>query len=1219
MLKRALSIFLIGMGTGSCTVNHAPTNDQGHNTGADQDSQPPGDAGDSNPGDGEGDGITPADDDTPPPPAAHCERTLTNDSSEACHLVSGDSSLLIQGNILMPDGIVEAGELLIDAGNIVCAACDCTPHPAATNAAVLTCPDALVSPGLINTHDHISFTQARPITHSERYDHRHEWRKGKNGKTKLSVSQNSHSLGDAWGEIRQVLAGTTSLLGSGGQQGGFLRNLDRSNLLEGLQHGAANNRTFPLGDSGGSMHSSGCGNYNIDDPQDARRDPAYLAHVAEGISDAARNEFLCLSGETPSGADLVFETSAFVHGIGVTATDVLLMSGDGAGLIWSPRSNTDLYGHTAVAPMWDRLGALISLGTDWSATGSINLLRELACAERWNDEHWEGYFSDSQLVAMVTSGAAEIAGFGDVLGSLTPGRAADITLWDGRDHPGYRAILDASPKDVLLVLRGGSPLYGDADLVESLTPAADCEQLEVCGADKRVCAQGELGTPVAALRAELGNDTYDLFFCGTPEDEPTCIPSRPGEYEGLVTQGDLDGDGVPEDLDNCPLSFNPPRPMDGDQQPDADGDGDGDACDPCPVTPDTTACATLDPSDGDGDGVANAADNCPAHANPTQEDTDNDGTGDACDGCPAHPNPANAPCPATVYDIKQGVATVDQSVAVDGLLATAHTEHAFWATTDPSSDEWQGEDHAAVFVWNPNHEQPIVGSRVLIYGVVAEYYGQRQIQATDVWVDESDISPPVPIEASVADVTIGGSRAQALEGALIRLNNVEVTNTTPAGSAGETVAYEFEIDGGLSVDDYIYQLAPQPSEGTRFGSITGVLAFQWSRNKLLPRSADDISQEAAGLQSIGPNPVYIYVGQSGATSPPLMVYFSAPVAAETRIEVSSDTPEIATPIDSGTTLQPGTAQGEVLIDAISAGGPLTITASSGDSLVTTQLIVLGPETTVSPVVLTPSPATTVVGGTITFTLQLDLPAPPAGVEVALTTTTLEGAATPVVPNSIHVPAFSMEATFDVDVGTNDGRLLLIASVGANSVESELRVETQPTVGLLLSEILYNPPGNDDGLEWVKIYNGTDTTIALDGWSLGWGGSDYLTGTVQLSGSVGAGECFLIGAEQSTATNGNPSPDLVLDFEPDLENATSAAGDGVGLFSVPADALTSGSIPVDAVVYGGSNDSGFLSPEGLPFANAHVPDAGSGNSIVRADTDTWAVNETPNSQACVIVR
>jgi hypothetical protein len=78
---------------------------------------------------------------------------------------------------------------------------------------------------------------------------------------------------------------------------------------------------------------------------------------------------------------------------------------------------------------------------------------------------------------------------------------------------------------------------------------------------------------------------------------------------------DADGDGVPDDTDNCPNDANA-------DQADGDSDGAGDVCDPCP---------TDNPDDIDGDGVCTSADNCPNDANADQADGDSDGAGDVCD------------------------------------------------------------------------------------------------------------------------------------------------------------------------------------------------------------------------------------------------------------------------------------------------------------------------------------------------------------------------------------------------------------------------------------------------------------------------------------------------------------------------------------------------------------------------------------------------------------
>jgi hypothetical protein len=80
---------------------------------------------------------------------------------------------------------------------------------------------------------------------------------------------------------------------------------------------------------------------------------------------------------------------------------------------------------------------------------------------------------------------------------------------------------------------------------------------------------------------------------------------------------DADGDGVCDNIDNCPDTANA-------DQADADSDGIGDACD---------TCANDANNDADGDGVCGDVDNCAATANANQADADSDGIGDACDTC----------------------------------------------------------------------------------------------------------------------------------------------------------------------------------------------------------------------------------------------------------------------------------------------------------------------------------------------------------------------------------------------------------------------------------------------------------------------------------------------------------------------------------------------------------------------------------------------------------
>ena len=94
----------------------------------------------------------------------------------------------------------------------------------------------------------------------------------------------------------------------------------------------------------------------------------------------------------------------------------------------------------------------------------------------------------------------------------------------------------------------------------------------------------------------------------------------------LDPTNDVDDDGLCGDADNCPLVANV-------DQADADGDGVGDSCDNCLTLPNANQ------NEADGDGVGDSCDNCPQVANADQTEGDGDGVGDACDTCPSIANP----------------------------------------------------------------------------------------------------------------------------------------------------------------------------------------------------------------------------------------------------------------------------------------------------------------------------------------------------------------------------------------------------------------------------------------------------------------------------------------------------------------------------------------------------------------------------------------------------
>lgn len=588
-------------------------------------------------------------------PVIYCDEPLPALEEDVCKVTQGSGVLRIAGTVLTPDAIYRDGEVLLDeTGLIEFVGCP-EARPVATEEVVssathVVCPQGVVSPGIINTHEHLFFSHNPPVPdNGVRYDHRNEWR------PLISAPQRTDPLQVMWSELRHVMTGVTSIAGAGstslpgvGASLGFLRNLDVANLpladdnlwsLPDESPVVIVGDTFPLEAPGDYVQvtgdCSGFPQFPVLGRAAFEQADVYLPHAAEGTNAAARNEFRCLTSSDRGGDNALRGATGFINGIALQAEDGARLAESGGALIWTPRSNIALYGDTAPVTMLDRQGVLLALGTDWAATGSATMPRELFCAASFNDEYLGRYFTDQHLWRMVTVDAARVLQVDDRLGSLSPGMFGDIAVFDGRDYENpYRAIFEAQASDIALVLRrafdpvgsrqapftyfGSPPLYGDAALVAQLgsglhRQAADelgfggslCETLDVCGVEKHVCIGAETywqglvanGLPfsVAGPRrpvslAELtaaNTASAALFSCGSVENEPTCVPMRPGEYSGAIgEQGDgrdSDGDGVLDDSDNCSTVFNPPRVMDNGLQADADGDGRGDRCDPCPL------------------------------------------------------------------------------------------------------------------------------------------------------------------------------------------------------------------------------------------------------------------------------------------------------------------------------------------------------------------------------------------------------------------------------------------------------------------------------------------------------------------------------------------------------------------------------------------------------------------------------------------------------------
>ncbi len=131
------------------------------------------------------------------------------------------------------------------------------------------------------------------------------------------------------------------------------------------------------------------------------------------------------------------------------------------------KTGRESWNTTDVDEAW-KSGVIVSLTSDWSPSGSKNLLWELKVADWWNKKSLDNLFSDYELVKMVTVNPAISINLSDSIGKIEPNYLADLVVINDNYKNPYRALLDASDSDVLLVMIDGDAKYGTTNLMQDL-------------------------------------------------------------------------------------------------------------------------------------------------------------------------------------------------------------------------------------------------------------------------------------------------------------------------------------------------------------------------------------------------------------------------------------------------------------------------------------------------------------------------------------------------------------------------------------------------------------------------------------------------------------------------------------------------------------------------------------------------------------------------------
>jgi hypothetical protein len=330
---------------------------------------------------------------------------------------------------------------------------------------------------------------------------------------------------DKYGELKGVVAGTTSIVGLPGTSSGCFASLARSIDTPQNGLGADSIYTATAVPTSASTADGICADFA------SGKAHAYLVHCGEGTDATALGEFSKLNTITTTDGCLLAPQTTITHGTAFTATEFATMAQAGMKLTWSPASNVALYGATTNIPAALSAGVLLTIAPDWSMGGSQNILDEMRFADAWDDAHFSNVLAAKDLVAAVTKNAATVLGLDASIGQIKEGYVADLAVFTSTGATPWDAIVAARPKDVALTMVGGVAIYGDPALQAAAPAAPACETLDVCGTSKFVCvaqasSANKLDQTYAQIKAALEAALTDADGL-TPTDGFAFAPLAP--------------------------------------------------------------------------------------------------------------------------------------------------------------------------------------------------------------------------------------------------------------------------------------------------------------------------------------------------------------------------------------------------------------------------------------------------------------------------------------------------------------------------------------------------------------------------------------------------------------------------------------------------------------------------------------------------------------------
>jgi 5-methylthioadenosine/S-adenosylhomocysteine deaminase len=229
-----------------------------------------------------------------------------------------------------------------------------------------------------------------------------------------------------------------------------------------------------------------------------RQNWPFITHLEEGFDPESQDGIGVLER-----LGCLDDHCVLIHCIGFSDEDVEKVARAGATVGWCPASNLFMFNLTCKVRPLLRAGANVAIGTDSTATGSVNLFEEMRFARATYRRLYGEDLAPRTILDMVTRNPARAFRMERDIGSLEPGRLADVLVIRQTVADPYESLLAARTEDIELLIQDGTPILGAAEREELFTArGARASRVKVRG--REMLVKGDPAGLLERVRRAVG-------------------------------------------------------------------------------------------------------------------------------------------------------------------------------------------------------------------------------------------------------------------------------------------------------------------------------------------------------------------------------------------------------------------------------------------------------------------------------------------------------------------------------------------------------------------------------------------------------------------------------------------------------------------------------------------------------------------------------------------